>query len=554
MTKARLQIIPLGGLGEVGKNMTVFRYGDEIIVIDAGMAFPGEDMLGIDIVIPDFSYLIENKDKIRAILITHGHEDHIGSLSYLLRDVDAPVYATRLTCGLIEGKLKEAHITGYKLNIVEPGKEFKAGSFKFGFFHVCHSIPDSCGIYLRTPVGTVVHTGDFKFDHSPVDGVQTDMYKLAELGHRGVLVLCADSTNAQNPGYTPSEAVVSKSLMDSFREAKGRVILATFASNVSRIQMAVDAAVAMKRKICVFGRSMVNVVSIASEMGYLKAPEGTFIEPDEIKQYRDDRLCILTTGSQGEPMAGLSRMADGSHRNVQIHAGDTVIISASPIPGNETSVGRTIDNLMKLGAKVITGSPTHRVHVSGHGSQEDLKTMFSLVKPKFFIPVHGEHRMLCSNGELAQGLGIKKQNILIGDNGTVFEFTNRSGKINGRVQAGAVFVDGLGVGDVGNIVIRDRQQLAQDGVVIVVITLEKGTNSVLAGPDIVSRGFVYVRDSEALLSEAKNRIEAVLDRCEAGNVSEWNAIKTQIRDSLGKYFFDKTKRRPMILPIIQEVK
>lgn len=554
MTKARLQIIPLGGLGEVGKNMTVFRYGDEIIVIDAGMAFPGEDMLGIDIVIPDFSYLIENKDKIRAILITHGHEDHIGSLSYLLRDVDAPVYATRLTCGLIEGKLKEAHITGYKLNIVEPGKEFKAGSFKFGFFHVCHSIPDSCGIYLRTPVGTVVHTGDFKFDHSPVDGVQTDMYKLAELGHRGVLVLCADSTNAQNPGYTPSEAVVSKSLMDSFREAKGRVILATFASNVSRIQMAVDAAVAMKRKICVFGRSMVNVVSIASEMGYLKAPEGTFIEPDEIKQYRDDRLCILTTGSQGEPMAGLSRMADGSHRNVQIHAGDTVIISASPIPGNETSVGRTIDNLMKLGAKVITGSPTHRVHVSGHGSQEDLKTMFSLVKPKFFIPVHGEHRMLCSNGELAQGLGIKKQNILIGDNGTVFEFTNRSGKINGRVQAGAVFVDGLGVGDVGNIVIRDRQQLAQDGVVIVVIALEKGTNSVLAGPDIVSRGFVYVRDSEALLSEAKNRIEAVLDRCEAGNVSEWNAIKTQIRDSLGKYFFDKTKRRPMILPIIQEVK
>lgn len=554
MTKARLQIIPLGGLGEVGKNMTVFRYGDEIIVIDAGMAFPGEDMLGIDIVIPDFSYLIENKDKIRAILITHGHEDHIGSLSYLLRDVDAPVYATRLTCGLIEGKLKEAHITGYKLNVVEPGKEFKAGSFKFGFFHVCHSIPDSCGIYLRTPVGTVVHTGDFKFDHSPVDGVQTDMYKLAELGHRGVLVLCADSTNAQNPGYTPSEAVVSKSLMDSFREAKGRVILATFASNVSRIQMAVDAAVAMKRKICVFGRSMVNVVSIASEMGYLKAPEGTFIEPDEIKQYRDDRLCILTTGSQGEPMAGLSRMADGSHRNVQIHAGDTVIISASPIPGNETSVGRTIDSLMKLGAKVITGSPTHRVHVSGHGSQEDLKTMFSLVKPKFFIPVHGEHRMLCSNGELAQGLGIKKQNILIGDNGTVFEFTNRSGKINGRVQAGAVFVDGLGVGDVGNIVIRDRQQLAQDGVVIVVIALEKGTNSVLAGPDIVSRGFVYVRDSEALLSEAKNRIEAVLDRCEAGNVSEWNAIKTQIRDSLGKYFFDKTKRRPMILPIIQEVK
>jgi ribonuclease J len=553
LAKARLQIIPLGGLGEIGKNMTVFRYGDEIIVIDAGMAFPEEDMLGIDIVIPDFSYLIENKDKIKAILITHGHEDHIGSLSYLLREVSAPVYATRLTCGLIEGKLKEAHITNADIHVVKSGDEFKAGSFKFGFFHVCHSIPDSCGIYLRTPIGTIVHTGDFKFDHSPVDGELTDMYKLAELGHRGVLVLCADSTNAQRPGYTPSEAVVRKSLLEAYADAQGRIILATFASNVSRIQMAVDAAVAFKRKVCVFGRSMVNVVGIALEMGYLKAPEGTFIEPEEINRYRDDRLCILTTGSQGEPMAGLSRMADGSHRQVQIHAGDTVIISASPIPGNETSVGRTIDSLMRLGAHVVT-SETTRVHVSGHGSQEDLKTMLSLVQPKFFIPVHGEYRMLCSHAELAESLGVKKQNILIGENGSVFEFTNRSGKINGKVQAGPVFVDGLGVGDVGNIVIRDRQQLAQDGVVIVVIALEKGSNQVLAGPDIVSRGFVYVRDSEALLTEAKDRIESVLDRCEAGNVTEWNAIKTQIRDSLGKYFYDRTKRRPMILPIIQEVK
>ncbi len=467
MAKARLQIIPLGGLGEIGKNMTVFRYGDEIIVIDAGMAFPEEDMLGIDIVIPDFSYLIENKDKIKAILITHGHEDHIGSLSYLLRDVSAPVYATRLTCGLIEGKLKEAHISNYDLHVVKSGDEFKAGSFKFGFFHVCHSIPDSCGIYLRTPIGTIVHTGDFKFDHSPVDGEQTDMYKLAELGHRGVLVLCADSTNAQNPGYTPSEAVVTRSLMEAYGEARGRIILATFASNVSRIQMAVDAAVHYKRKVCVFGRSMVN--------------------------------------------------------------------------------------LMKLGAHVVT-SATTRVHVSGHGSQEDLKTMLSLVHPKFFIPVHGEYRMLCSHAELAESLGVKKQNILIGENGSVFEFTNRSAKINGKVQAGPVFVDGLGVGDVGNIVIRDRQQLAQDGVVIVVIALEKGSNQVLAGPDIVSRGFVYVRDSEALLTEARDRIESVLDRCEAGNVTEWNAIKTQIRDTLGKYFYDRTKRRPMILPIIQEVK
>ena len=553
MAKARLQIIPLGGLGEIGKNMTVFRYGDEIIVIDAGMAFPEEDMLGIDIVIPDFSYLIENKDKIKAILITHGHEDHIGSLSYLLRDITAPVYATRLTCGLIEGKLKEAHITNYDLHVVKSGDEFKAGSFKFGFFHVCHSIPDSCGIYLRTPIGTIVHSGDFKFDHSPVDGELTDMYKLAELGHRGVLVLCADSTNAQVPGYTQSEAVVAKSLMEAYSDAKGRIILATFASNVSRIQMAVDAAVAFKRKVCVYGRSMVNVVNIALEMGYLTAPEGTFIEPEEMNRYRDDRLCILTTGSQGEPMAGLSRMADGSHRQVQIHAGDTVIISASPIPGNETSVGRTIDNLMRLGAHLVTSSTT-KVHVSGHGSQEDLKTMLSLVRPKFFIPVHGEYRMLCQHAELAESLGVNKQNILVGENGDIFEFTNNSAKINGKVQAGPVFVDGLGVGDVGNIVIRDRQQLAQDGVVIVVIALEKGSNQVLAGPDIVSRGFVYVRDSEALLTEARERIESVLDRCEAGNVTEWNAIKTQIRDTLGKYFYDKTKRRPMILPIIQEVK
>lgn len=553
LAKSRLQIIPLGGLGEIGKNMTAFRYGDEIIVIDAGMAFPDETMPGIDIVIPDFSYLIENRDKVKAILITHGHEDHIGSLAYLLRDISAPVYATRLTCGLIEGKLKEHKIGRYSLNVVTTKDEIRAGSFKFGFFHVCHSIPDSCGIYLRTPVGTVVHTGDFKFDHSPIDGEQTDMYKLAELGHRGVLILCADSTNAQNPGYTLSEAVVSKSLKNAYGEAKGRIILATFASNVSRIQMAIDAAVAYKRKICVFGRSMVNVVGIALEMGYLRAPAGTFIEPEELNRYRDDRVCILTTGSQGEPMAGLSRMADGSHRQVQVHAGDTVIISASPIPGNEMSVGRTIDRLMQLGAKVIS-SHTSRVHVSGHGSQEDLKTMLALVRPKFFVPVHGEYRMLCAHAELAESLGVKKQNILIGENGSVFEFTNRSGKIVGKIQAGAVLVDGLGVGDVGNIVIRDRQQLAEDGVFIVVIALEKGSNQVVAGPDIVSRGFVYVRDSEALMKGAKEKVEAVLDRCSTGNVSEWNFIKTQIRESLGRYFFEKTKRRPMILPIIQEIK
>lgn len=553
MAKEKLQIIPLGGLGEIGKNMTAIRYGDDIVVLDAGMAFPEENMLGIDIVIPDFSYLIENKDKVRGIVITHGHEDHIGSLSYLMKDINVPVYASRLTCGLIEGKFKEAHIGKYELNMIETGKEYKIGCFKVGFFHVCHSIPDSCGIYFRTPVGVLVHTGDFKFDHTPVDGQLMDVHKLAELGHRGVLVLCADSTNAERPGYTPSEAVVKETLMNVFGKITGRIILATFASNVSRVQMAVDAAVVNKRKVCVFGRSMVNVVGIASEMGYLKAPQGTFIEPEEMNRYRDDQLCILTTGSQGEPMAGLSRMADGSHRQVQIHAGDTVIISASPIPGNETSVGRTIDKLMRLGAHVIS-STSMRVHVSGHGSQEELKTMLSLIHPKFFIPMHGEYRMLCKHAELAESMGVKKQNILIGENGNIFEFTPRSGRINGRVTAGPVYVDGLGVGDVGNIVIRDRQQLSNDGVVIIVIALEKGSNHVLAGPDIVSRGFVYVRDSEALIQEAQNRVENVLSRCEAGNVTEWNAIKTQIRDTLGKYFYDKTKRRPMILPIIQEVK
>lgn len=553
MAKEKIQVIPLGGLGEIGKNMTVLRCGDDIVVIDAGMAFPEENMPGIDIVIPDFSYLIENRDKVRAIVITHGHEDHIGSLSYLMKEIPAPVYSARLTCGLIEGKLKEAHVTKYDLRVIKTGAEYKAGCIKFGFFHVCHSIPDSCGIYFRTPAGIVVHTGDYKFDHTPVDGRLMDVHKLAALGQEGVLLLLADSTNAERPGYTPSEAVVVDSIMKAFSMSRGRVILATFASNVSRIQMAVDAAVAFKRKVCVFGRSMVNVTTIAMELGYLNVPEGTLIEAEEMNRYRDDQLCILTTGSQGEPMAGLSRMADGNHRQVQIHAGDNVIISASPIPGNETSIGRTIDKLMRLGAHVISSS-TMQVHVSGHGSQEELKTMQSLLQPKFFVPVHGEYRMLCRHAELAESMGVKKQNIFIGENGTVFEFTSRSGKIAGRVTAGPIYVDGLGVGDVGNIVIRDRQQLASDGVVIVVIALEKGSNQVVAGPDIVSRGFVYVRDSEELIAEAKARVETALDRCQMGDVTEWNGIKTQIRDTLGKFFYEKMKRRPMILPIIQEIR
>lgn len=545
-------VIPLGGLGEIGKNMTVIQYGNDIIVIDAGLAFPDDDMFGIDLVIPDMSYLIENRDKVRAVVITHGHEDHIGGLSYLLNEVNVPVYATKLVCGLIEGKLKENHITNYTLNEVHHGDEVQIGCMKVGFIHTNHSIPDASALYFRTPVGTIVHTGDFKMDLTPVDGRQMDIHKFAELGRRGVLLLMSDSTNAERAGYTESETTVGHAFRKAFRAAKGRIILATFASNISRIQQAINTAVQFKRKVTVLGRSMVNNVQIAIELGYLDVPEGVLIEPDELNRYPDDQILILTTGSQGEPMAGLSRMASNNHRSVSIMPGDTVIISATPIPGNETGVGRTIDNLMRLGANVIAGRDK-KIHVSGHASQEELKLMLELIKPKYFIPVHGEYRMLKTHGDLAVMMGVAKDHVLIGDNGQNFEFSNRSGHKTGHVNAGRVFVDGLGVGDVGNIVIRDRQQLAMEGVVIVVMTLAKGTSHPLAGPDIVSRGFVYVRDSEELIREAHDRVAAVLERCEAGNIREWAVIKSQVRDTLSRYLYEKTRRRPMILPIIMEV-
>ena len=550
--KEKLMVIPLGGLGEIGKNMTVIQYGNDIIVIDAGLAFPDDDMFGIDLVIPDMSYLIENRDKVRAVVITHGHEDHIGGLSYLLNEVNVPVYATKLVCGLIEGKLKENHITNYTLNEVHHGDEVQIGCMKVGFIHTNHSIPDASALYFRTPVGTIVHTGDFKMDLTPVDGRQMDIHKFAELGRRGVLLLMSDSTNAERAGYTESETTVGHAFRKAFRAAKGRIILATFASNISRIQQAINTAVQFKRKVTVLGRSMVNNVQIAIELGYLDVPEGVLIEPDELNRYPDDQILILTTGSQGEPMAGLSRMASNNHRSVSIMPGDTVIISATPIPGNETGVGRTIDNLMRLGANVIAGRDK-KIHVSGHASQVELKLMLELIKPKYFIPVHGEYRMLKTHGDLAVMMGVAKDHVLIGDNGQIFEFSNRSGHKTGHVNAGRVFVDGLGVGDVGNIVIRDRQQLAMEGVVIVVMTLAKGTSHPLAGPDIVSRGFVYVRDSEELIREAHDRVAAVLERCEAGNIREWAVIKSQVRDTLSRYLYEKTRRRPMILPIIMEV-
>ena len=550
--KEKLMVIPLGGLGEIGKNMTVIQYGNDIIVIDAGLAFPDDDMFGIDLVIPDMSYLIENRDKVRAVVITHGHEDHIGGLSYLLNEVNVPVYATKLVCGLIEGKLKENHITNYTLNEVHHGDEVQIGCMKVGFIHTNHSIPDASALYFRTPVGTIVHTGDFKMDLTPVDGRQMDIHKFAELGRRGVLLLMSDSTNAERAGYTESETTVGHAFRKAFRAAKGRIILATFASNISRIQQAINTAVQFKRKVTVLGRSMVNNVQIAIELGYLDVPEGVLIEPDELNRYPDDQILILTTGSQGEPMARLSRMASNNHRSVSIMPGDTVIISATPIPGNETGVGRTIDNLMRLGANVIAGRDK-KIHVSGHASQEELKLMLELIKPKYFIPVHGEYRMLKTHGDLAVMMGVAKDHVLIGDNGQIFEFSNRSGHKTGHVNAGRVFVDGLGVGDVGNIVIRDRQQLAMEGVVIVVMTLAKGTSHPLAGPDIVSRGFVYVRDSEELIREAHDRVAAVLERCEAGNIREWAVIKSQVRDTLSRYLYEKTRRRPIILPIIMEV-
>ena len=550
--KEKLMVIPLGGLGEIGKNMTVIQYGNDIIVIDAGLAFPDDDMFGIDLVIPDMSYLIENRDKVRAVVITHGHEDHIGGLSYLLNEVNVPVYATKLVCGLIEGKLKENHITNYTLNEVHHGDEVQIGCMKVGFIHTNHSIPDASALYFRTPVGTIVHTGDFKVDMTPVDGKQMDMHKFAELGRRGVLLLMSDSTNAERPGYTESETTVGHAFRKAFRAAKGRIILATFASNISRIQQAINTAIQFKRKVTVLGRSMVNNVQVAIELGYLNVPEGVLIEPDELNRYPADQVLILTTGSQGEPMAGLSRMASNNHRSVSIMPGDTVIISATPIPGNETGVGRTIDNLMRLGANVIAGRDK-KIHVSGHASQEELKLMLGLIKPNYFVPIHGEYRMLRTHGDLAVMMGVDKDHVLIGDNGQIFEFSNRSGHKTGHVNAGRVFVDGLGVGDVGNIVIRDRQQLAMEGVVIVVMTLAKGTSHPLAGPDIVSRGFVYVRDSEELIREAHDRVAAVLERCEAGNIREWAVIKSQVRDTLSRYLYEKTRRRPRILPIIMEV-
>lgn len=548
----KIQIIPLGGLGEIGKNMTVFRYGDDIIVIDAGLMFPEDDMLGIDLVIPDFTYLLDNRDKVKGIFLTHGHEDHIGALPYVLKQIDLPVYGTPLTLGILKGRLEENGVSCDNMHEIHPGDQIKAGSFMMEFMRVNHSIPDAIAMAINTPIGTIIHTGDFKIDHTPVDGEVTQFNKFAEYGDRGVLLLLADSTNAERPGFTPSEKVVGQTFMDEFKGVKGRIIVATFSSNVHRIQQVVDAALVYKRKVAVIGRSMVNVVNIALELGYLKAPEGAIIDIDETSNYRADEVVIITTGSQGEPMSALTRMATGDHKKVDILPGDTVIISASPIPGNEKLVSRTIDNLYKLGANVIY-EKSNGVHVSGHASQEELKLMHNLVRPLFFMPVHGEFRHLIKHAEIAKSLGMPAENIVIGENGNVVELTPYSLKVNGKIPAGRLLVDGLGVGDVGNIVLRDRRQLSQDGIMIVVVTLDKEGCTVVAGPDIVSRGFVYVREAEDLMEGARDKVAAALEQCQANGTSEWSVIKSAVRDSLGRYLYEKTRRRPMILPIIMEV-
>jgi len=549
---AKVSLIPLGGLGEIGKNMMAIKYEDSIIVIDAGMMFPEDELLGVDIVIPDYTYLLENKSQIKGIILTHGHEDHIGALPYVLKDLDVPVYGTRLTLGLLQGKLKEHQINSANLNVVKPRDILKIEPFKIEFIRVSHSIADAVAVAVHTPLGIILHTGDFKFDMTPIDGDTLDFHKFASIGEQGVLVMMSDSTNVERPGYTLSEKSVGETFDETFRLAKSRIIMASFASNVHRVQQAIWAAAKYNRKVAVVGRSLVNVVSIASELGYLKIPRNTLIDIDEVGQVPGNRVVILTTGSQGEPMSGLTRMALSEHKQIQIMPGDTIIISAVPIPGNEKSVARTIDHLFKLGADVIHESIAG-IHVSGHASQEELKLMINLVKPKFFVPVHGEYRMLYKHAKLAEQMGIPPENIFVGENGQVLDFTKRKGQANGRVHAGRVLIDGLGVGDVGNVVLRDRKQLSQDGIFIITLTIEKSTGAVLAGPEVVSRGFVYVKESERLMEDAREKVKDVLAKTDPEKIKDWAGIKSGIRDTLGKFLYEKTKRKPMILPIISEM-
>ena len=543
-----LQIIPLGGLGEIGKNMTAIRYQDTIVLIDSGLMFPEDELLGIDVVIPNFTYLLENSDKFKAILLTHGHEDHVGALPYVLKNFDVPVYGSRLTLGIVAGKLKESGISTKCLHEIKSRGIVEIGPLKAEFFRVSHSIPDSMGIALHTPLGILVHTGDFKLDHTPVDGNVMDFSKISELGEKQVMVMLSDSTNAERPGFTLSEKVVGEAFAEIFAKCTGRIIVTTFASNVHRIQQAITTAVKYNRKVCVIGRSMVNNIAIAQELGYVDIPEGTLIEMERIHTYADHEIVIVTTGSQGEPLSALSRMASADHKWVEIRPGDTVVISATPIPGNEKMVSRTIDLLYKQGAEVIHDK---QVHVSGHASEEEMKIMLNLLRPKYFMPVHGEYRHLKRHAQIAESLGIASENIFVGENGQILEFGKDYAKFNGKVTAGKILVDGLGVGDVGNIVLRDRRQLSKDGIMVVVVTIDKATGLVLAGPDIVTRGFVYVRESEILMESARNTVKEALESC--SHKTDWTTLKSKIREKLSRHLNEKTGRKPMILPIIMEV-
>ena len=546
-----VKIIPLGGLEQIGMNMTAFMYEDSIIVVDCGLSFPDDDMLGIDLVIPDVTFLKENIDKVKGFVVTHGHEDHIGAFPYVIKEVNKPIYATKLTMGIIETKFREHNLLGNtKRKVVSYGQSIILGKFRIEFIRTNHSIADSAALAIHTPVGVIVHTGDFKVDYTPVFGEPIDLQRMGELGKKGVLALLCDSTNIMRPGYTMSEKTVGKTFQTIFDDnADRRIIVATFASNVDRVQQIINASCAHGRKVAVEGRSMVNIINVATELGYISIPEGTLIDTEEIKKYPDDKVTIITTGSQGESMAALSRMAASIHKKVTIKPGDVIIVSATPIPGNEKAVSKVINELSMKGAKVIFQD----THVSGHASQEEIKLIYSILKPKYAVPVHGEYRHLVKHAELAESMGIEKDNIFILSSGDVLEISEENAGVTQTVHSGSLMVDGLGVGDVGNIVLRDRQTLAENGIIIVVLTLDGDTNQLLAGPDIVTRGFVYVRESEMLIDDATNVVYESVMKCLDGRVTDWSKIKGEIKDRLGDYIWKKMKRTPMILPIIMEV-
>ncbi|WP_312650235.1 ribonuclease J [Proteiniclasticum sp.] len=555
MTKEKdnVKIIPLGGTNEIGKNMTVIEYKDEIIVVDSGLKFPDDDMLGIDVVIPDITYLVKNQEKIKGIFITHGHEDHIGALPYVLKQINVPVYATKLTAALINLKLVEHRIADtVTMNIVKAKDVIKLDKMSVEYIKVNHSIADSCALAIHTPLGAVVHTGDFKVDYTPVDGEVIDLQRFAELGKRGVLALLCDSTNVDREGFTISESSVGESFKRIFHGVKGRIIISTFASNVHRIQQIIEAGVAEGRKIAVSGRSMENIIPIALELGYLTMDEKHLVSIDDVRKYPDEQILIVTTGSQGEPMAALSRMANNMHRKIQVKHGDTIVFSSSPIPGNEKPIFRTIDKLAKLGADVVYGK-LEAIHVSGHACKEEIKLIHTLTKPRHFIPVHGEYRMLREHRDLAIRMGMDAGNIVLPENGDVIEVHRRGIRKSGTVNSGHVLIDGLGVGDVGRIVLRDRKHLSEDGIITVVVTMDKENATVVAGPDIITRGFVYVKEAEELMDGARKVVIAALNDCEDKQITDWNVLKNVIKDTLKNYLFEKTKRRPMILPIIMEV-